>query len=253
MRVYQCEDSLEGIFTAIYNAYEDKSNRQDTMISLTEELYLFGEYVPVAVDVVKAVKVMNTLRRRFGEDDYMKVCLALASQDEQKAQAIYQAVALGLSSGCGQGHLLDNLANDYVNKVFFLSRAANNELCHLRGFIRFAELENGILYSAIGPKNNILTFLMPHFADRMPSENFMIYDEGRDLFGVHPAGKDWYLLQDEEIRLQPEQLQYSEEELQYRELFRHFCHKIAIKERKNLELQRNLLPLRFREYMIEFR
>lgn len=253
MRVYQCEDSLEGIFTAIYNAYEDKSNRQDTMISLTEELYLFGEYVPVTVDVTKAVKVMNTLRRRFGEEDYMKVCLALASQDEQKAQAIYQTIALGLSSGCGQGHLLDNLANDHVNKVFFLSRAANNELCHLRGFIRFAELENGILYSSIGPKNNILTFLMPHFADRMPSENFMIYDEGRNLFGVHPAKKDWYLLQDAEVRLQPEMLQYSEEELQYRELFRHFCHKIAIKERKNLELQRNLLPLRFREYMIEFR
>jgi probable DNA metabolism protein len=252
MRVYQCEDSLEGIFTAIYNTYEDKSSRQDTRISLTEELYLFGEYVPVTVDVTKAVKVMNTLHRRFGEEDYMKVCLALASQDEQKAQAIYQTIALGLSSRCGQGHLLDNLANDYVNKVFFLSRAANNELCHLRGFIRFAELENGILYSSIGPKNNILTFLMPHFADRMPGENFMIYDEGRNLFGVHPARKDWYLLQDEEIRLQPETLQYSEEEMQYRELFRHFCHKIAIKERKNLELQRNMLPLRFREYMIEF-
>ena len=201
MRVYQCEDSLEGIFTAIYNAYEDKSSRQDTMISLTEELYLFGEYVPVTVDVTKAVKVMNTLHRRFGEEDYMKVCLALASRDEQKAQAIYQTVAQGLSSCCGQGHLLDNLADDYVNKVFFLSRAANNELCHLRGFIRFSELENGILYSSIGPKNNILTFLMPHFADRMPRENFMIYDEGRDLFGVHPAGKEWYLLQDEEIRL----------------------------------------------------
>ena len=80
----------------------------------------------------------------------------------------------------------------------------------------------------------------------------MIYDEGRGLFGVHPAGKDWYLLQDKELRMQQEQLQYSEEEMQYRELFRHFCHKIAIKERKNLELQRNLLPLRFREYMIEF-
>ena len=51
MRVYQCEDALEGIFTAIYNTYEDKSSRQDTMISLTEELYLFGEYVPVTVDV----------------------------------------------------------------------------------------------------------------------------------------------------------------------------------------------------------
>ena len=37
---------------------------------------------------------------------------------------------------------------------------------------------------------------------------------------LYPAKKDWYLLQDAEIRLQQETLQYSEEELQYRELFR---------------------------------
>ena len=46
--------------------------------------------------------------------------------------------------------------------------------------------------------------------------------------------------------------QISEKEEKYRELFKHFCHKIAIKERKNLELQRNHLPLRYREYMTEF-
>ena len=38
----------------------------------------------------------------------------------------------------------------------------------------------------------------------------------------------------------------------YAELFRHFCKRITIKERKNLELQRNMLPLYFREYMTEF-
>lgn len=252
MRVYQCEDSLEGIFTAIYNTYEDKCDRKDTMISLTEELFLFAEYVPVTVDLCKAVKVMNTLQRRFGEEDYMRVCMALASPETDKAQALYQTIALGLKGNIRQGHLLDNLADDHVNRVFYLSRAVNNEFRHLQGFIRFSELENGILYTAIGPKNNVLTFLMPHFADRFPVENFMIYDEGRNLFGIHPAGKDWYLLQDAQGSSVSDKLRYSEEELQYRELFRHFCTRIAIKERKNLELQRNLLPLRFREYMIEF-
>lgn len=252
MRIYQCEDSLEGIFTAIYNTYEDKCDRMDTVISLTDELYLFAEYVPVISDNTKAIKVMNTLRRKFGEEDYMKICMALASPDTEKAQALYRTIAAGLATNCPAGHLLDNLADDYINRVFFLSRAANNEFLHLRGFIRFAELDNGIMYAAIGPKNNVLTFLMPHFADRFPMENFMIYDEGRRLFGIHPAGKNWYLMQNSEIEMREENLQYSDGELEYRELFRHFCRTIAIKERKNLELQRNMLPLRFREYMIEF-
>lgn len=252
MIVYQCEDSLEGIFTAIYNAYEDRNKPEDTRISLTEELLLFAEYVPVKADKSKTLKVISTLKRRFGEEDFQKLCFALASPDEEKAQAIYRTVAAGLSTGCGRGQLLDNLADTNVHKVFSLSRAANNEFLHLRGFVRFQELENGVLYTRIGPKNNVLTFLMPHFADRFPMENFMLYDAGRNLFGIHPAGKQWYLMQDTNYDYREENLRMSEGELAYQELFRYFCHKIAIKERKNLELQRNMLPLRFQEYMVEF-
>ena len=252
MVVYQCEDSLEGIFTAIYNAYEDKNKPEDTRISLTEELLLFAKYVPVTVDKGKVLKVMNTLKRRFGEEDYRSICLALASPDEEKAQAIYQTIAAGLATNHGPGHLLDNLADDSVHRVFSLYRAANNEFMHLRGFVRFQELENGILYSKIGPKNNVLTFLMPHFADRFPTENFVLYDAGRNLFGIHPAKEQWYLMQDSHYDIREEKFRESRGEQVYQELFRYFCHKIAIKERKNLELQRNMLPLRFQEYMVEF-
>ena len=91
---------------------------------------------------------------------------------------------------------------------------------------------------------------MPHFSDRLPMENFVIYDEKRSLFGIHPAGRQWYLLcGDEEIK---PLLNLSEEEKKYQAFFKHFCETIAIRERRNLKLQRNMLPLRFREYMIEF-
>ncbi|MBE5884091.1 MAG: DNA metabolism protein [Lachnospiraceae bacterium] len=253
MNVYQCEDSLEGIFTAIYNIYEDKSRPEDTRIDLTGELLLFARYVSVATDKGKALKVMNTLRRRFGEEDYMKICFALASTDEDKAQVIYKTVAAGLAVNCGIGHLCDNLADDSVHKLFSLFRNANNEFLHLRGFVRFQELDNGVLYSRITPKNNVLTFLMPHFADRFPMENFLLYDAGRNLFGIHPAGEEWYLMQDEHYFMNEKKLRMSERESTYQELFRYFCHRIAIKERRNTELQRNMLPLRFREDMVEFR
>lgn len=252
MRVYQCEDSLEGIFTAIYNTYEDKCDRNDTRISLTEELFLFAEYIPVEVDEGKALKVINTLRRRFGEEDYMHICMALSANEPERAQAVYRTIAAGLAGNCRPGHLLDNLADDSVHMVFSLARGANNEFLHLRGFTRFSELESGVLFSGIRPRNNILTFLMPHFSDRFPMENFMLYDGGRQLFGIHPAGKEWYLIRDNGIELQDDQLRVSDSEREYQKLFKYFCHKIAIEERENTELQRNMLPLRFRKYMGEF-
>lgn len=281
MTVYRCEDSLEGIFTAIYLAYEEKRNHEETCLSLNDEPMLFAEDVPVLPDWEKTRKVMNTLNRRFGEADYLSLCMALASEDEEKAQAVYRTVVDGLKRNVSAGHLFDNLADDSVNKAFALARNTVREIDHLKGFARFQELENGVLYSRIGPKNNILTFLMPHFADRLPLENFVMYDDRRNLFGIHPAGKQWVMFCGED-RGTPEdrdsgdrgfgardsgvkgaeindpkdkflKLRFSEAELQYQELFRDFCRAITIEGRRNVQLQRNMLPLRFREYMIEFK
>ena len=250
MKIYHCEDSLEGIFTAIYNTYEDHSPVRDTMVTTIEENLLFSESVEVVPDPEKTIKVIRTLKRRFGESDYETLCLALASPKPEKAQAVYRTIAKGLAEKCAAGHLMDALADTYVNQTFGLARAAGNEYHHLKGFVRFEELENTILYSKIAPKNNILTFLMVHFADRFPMEDFLLFDAGRYLFGVHPAGRPWYTLQGKDTW---ERVQSKTAELHYRELFRSFCHTIAIKERENRELQRNMLPLRFQEYMVEFR
>ncbi len=255
MKVYQCEDSLEGVFTAIYNAYEDKSAPDDTYISLNEELLLFAEYAKVLPDRGKTEKVIRTLKKCFGEKDYMHLCYALSSPDALKAQAVYRTVARGLSAKARPGHLFDNLADDDVHKAFSLGRGAGGEEHHLRGFVRFEELENGILYSGIAPKNNVLTFLMVHFADRLPLEDFVLCDEKRGIFGIHPKGREWYLMQGENApgKSPLREIPLSAGEEEYRELFRHFCTKIAIRERRNTALQQGMLPLRFREYMVEFR
>ena len=112
-------------------------------------------------------------------------------------------------------------------------------------------MENGILFSEINPKNQVLPFMMPHFADRFPNENFVIRDRRRNLYGIHQAGKEWFLA---EIENGPgkTQLRQSAEERRIQELFRYFCHKIMIEERENRKLQRQMLPLRFRHDMTEF-
>lgn len=249
MIVYRCDDSLESIFTAIYLSYEENRNAEDTYLALDDNPMLFAEDIRVQPEPSRAVKVMRTLERRFGEEDYLRICTALASTDTGKAQAVYRTVVKGLDGRCARGHLFDDLTDGYVMQAFELARRAGREIGHYREFLRFQELENGILYAKIGPKCNVLTFLMPHFADRLPIENFVIYDNTRNLFGIHPAKRQWYLLSGEEE--EPE-LRLSETETQYQELFRHFCRTISIRERENPKLQRNMLPLRFREYMIEF-
>lgn len=257
MYIYRCEDTLESIFTAIYNVYEDKHSGDEVLLALDDEPRLFAVSIEVVADDIKVEKVVRTIRRQFGEANYRSLCLALTSPDMEKAQAVFKTVAGGLATKCGGGHLFDNLADDSVNKAFKLARNADREYCHLRGFSRFEELEGGLMYSRIEPRNNVLTFLMPHFADRFPEENFVIHDVGRNLFGIHRADtmesndSEWHLFQGEDFI--PENVQLSSTEIKYQELFKVFCRRIGIDSRKNIALQRNMLPLHFREFMTEFR
>ena len=163
---------------------------------------------------------------------------------------MYRTVVEGLS-GRVKGRLMDHLGNPYVARTFELSRAAGNESHHLLGFLRFSETADGLLFAQIGPKNNVLAHMMPHFADRFPGENFVILDENRRLYGVHPAHKEWFLALSQDGP-EKKDLEFSDTELQMQELFRFFCRKIMIKERENRTLQRQMLPYRFQEYMVEF-
>ena len=251
-QILVCEDTQEGIFTGIYEAYERKCDPAHTVIQAGEdgELCLFSDYRKVVPDMEKAEKVARTLRRRFGEECFEQLCLALSSWQPDKGQAVYRTVVEGLS-GRVKGRLMEHLGNPYVARAFELSRAAGNESHHLLGFLRFSETSDGLLFAQIGPKNNVLAHMMPHFADRFPGENFVILDENRRIYGVHPAHKEWFLAHSQDGPGKKD-LEFTDTELQMQELFRFFCRKIMIKERENRTLQRQMLPYRFQEYMVEF-
>lgn len=247
-----CEDSLEGIFTGIYEAYALREPHEQLHIQIGEEenLRLFAVYIPVKADSAKAVKVSNTIYRELGEETYLAICHAIAGTDTDKGEAVYKTIVIGLGMR-NKRQVMGNLANPYVHRVFELNRNSSNEIHRWKEFLRFQELENGIMFAKIGPKCDVVTFIMPHFADRLPLIDFIIYDETRGIFGVHPASKQWYLVTDKELDLESLE-KYSKEEEDYQELFYYFCHKIAIKERMNLKLQMNMLPLWYQEYMVEF-
>lgn len=247
-----CEDSLEGIFTAIYDAYALREGHEHIHVQVGEEdnYRLFASYLYSRADLSKTDKVIRTLRNRLGEEVYLTLCRAAASCYPDKGEAVYRTVVEGITGGSGR-RTMDNLRNPYVARTFELSRRTANEAHHEIEFLRFQELEQGILYAKIGPENDVVSFIMPHFADRLSPEHFMIHDERRGLFGVHPAGEAWYLVSgvDESIR---EKLKYSGDELRYQELFTLFHNTIAIRERNNSRLQQQMLPLCFRDYMVEF-
>lgn len=251
--VLVCEDSQESIFTAIYQTYEWKLDRERVYLQIGEEgnLRLFAKYIKVEKDERKAAKVASTIIRKMGEDVYWDVCCVLASEDAEKAQAVFKTIVTAIDKKQYR-NVMSNVKDPFIQKAFELARATGREAHHLYGFLRFQELENGVLYAKTGPKNNVVTLLIPHFQNRYPLENFIIHDDIRQIFVIHPAGKESIVLTGNEV-MDFHLPESSEDEKYFQSLFVEFCHTIAIKERKNLALQQNMLPLRFQEYMVEFK
>ena len=116
---------------------------------------LFSTYEYVKPKEEKAEKVMRTLKKKFSEEDYRTICYALSSPDERKADAVFHTIVWGLK-GQYRHSILEHLSNDNVRITMELARNAGNEYRHLRGFTRFTELQGGVLYGVISPKNAIL-------------------------------------------------------------------------------------------------
>lgn len=249
-----CDSTPEGIFTAVYNAYEKKLNPNATKVCIGEvdNYELFAEYMDVETDLEKAHKVNRTIEKQFDNISYSCIWYALYSQEKEKGNAVYHTIVRGISKTY-KGVLVNYLQDPYILAVTKMRQNVWNEAHHYMGFVRFQELKNKILYSEIEPKNHVLPIIAEHFADRFPKENFMIKDKKRNLYIVHEAGKGIVFHQEEQAGIEVNADMYSEEELEIQNLFRIFHETIAIPERTNLALQRQLLPLRFRENMIEWK
>lgn len=251
--IYRCEDSAEGIFTGIYDAWASVHRHEENRIEVCgkewEEQLLFAEYTEVIPDAEKSEKVQRSVRLRISEEAYEMVMKAVLSQDPEKGEVIYRFLIYAYREGA---RACRSYGNPWVMRLFEAVRNYDNESHHLKGFLRFDMQENGLLMARYAPKNNVLGDLMEHFSDRLNGEDFMIFDEKRRIAGVHRKGRPWFIyrLNDEEYRDVSDA--YVQED-SYAALWRIFHRKIAIAERENPGLQRNNLPLRFRPYMTEFR
>lgn len=251
-KIFMCENSIEGIFTGVYNAWESKYPKEHIKLSNDNEsnYELFSEYINVVTDFEKANKVARTIEQRFGDIAYTSIYQTACSAGDDKADVIFRTINLGLNSK-NPRRLMENLKDRNVCRVFELSRAVMNESHHLLGFVRFRELYNGVLCSIIEPKNNVTALIAPHFADRLPNENWMIYDKSRKVAAVHERGAHWGIIKSDKLSLSMLE-QISDEEKEFEGLWKGFCKSISVKERENLNLQRQNLPLRFQKDMVEF-
>lgn len=139
---------------------------------------------------------------------------------------------------------------DCVSKVLKISNYVMHECHKMKGFLRFKELENKILYAEMEPTNDILFLVSCHFSKRLKNEYWIIKDNKRRILSIYDKS-NFLIVSEDEFQLNTTKI--SDVETNIQSLWKTFYKTIGIAERKNDRCRRNFMPKKYWKYIIEVR
>lgn len=237
------DGSFDGLLTVVFARYYDKLTPDEIVVRDVYQQRLDAEYIMIRSDAEKAKRVFDALLKTAPEAAE-NVFYAFSSPSESRYINIFKYILLAFSK---KNSVDRYLKLDYVRSVLQMRSYAGKETHKLHGFVRFAQTRAGVLYSEIAPVNDVLYFVALHFTERLISEAWIIHDVTRKKAAIYDA-KELVLV--DTGGYSNVDLAHGEE--QFQALFIEFLASIAIKDRTNPKLQRQLLPNRYRPYMAEF-
>ena len=224
--VAYCHDgSLEGLLSAVFEAYARREDPQDVARADVLQPRLGQTVRVIETNEEHAVRVRRGIRRACGDAAYDAVKHASLSDHPDAGTIVYRFIRYAMAqsrphdcSGCkrrgscggacgkfactgkARRSVLGDLAHPAVEPLHRLARSVMNERHRMLQFLRFEHLENGVWFARCNPAASVIPLLMDWFSGRFNTQPFIIFDEAHNIAGVY-EGRDWYLVQTENVDL----------------------------------------------------
>ncbi len=134
-----------------------------------------------------------------------------------------------------------------INDALKASGYVRRENHKFKGFLRFKKLKREVWYAEFAPTNNILPILVNHFKKRFKNEYWLIKDVKRNIVAFYDK-REVYLRDANMLNIN---LEIAQDEQKFQELWQTFFKTIGIKERQNKNLQRQMMPKKYWQYIEE--
>ena len=242
MLVYCYDGTFEGLLTAIFEAYDRHEHPERICEMQGMQMGLMDEQTIIETDTEKAGRVQAGIINKMGQSGYETVYTAYLTPHPERSTVIYQYVRMGLKLGAA---LEERFDDPLVMKMVHYNRQVGGECQLLKGFVRFRAVDD-VYYALIGPTNDVLEMLAPHFASRFHTQQWVMQDEKRNK-AVFSSNGQWAVVLDPDIVPPP----IGEEEGHYRALWRAFHQTLSNETRYNPKHQMHMMPKKFWKYMVE--
>jgi probable DNA metabolism protein len=240
------DGSLEGLIVLAHRAYSETASPDAVANALASEGELFAllgpqPLEPATADLARAQNAGAQLRAFSSE--LFDMVIRIWMSEESLELPLFRVCA---QAGRHGAEALADHGNPDLRALSQASRRVCREIERLKGFARFSPGAGGMLVAALEPDHNVACSLMPHFARRFGGEDFAIVDLRRRLSFARRGGAIESAAGEEALALVPGAA--TDEDLQ---LWRRYFKATENPSRKNLELQRRLMPRRYWRFLPE--
>lgn len=242
--VYTYDGSFDGLMSAVCRSFAEREIPKNISPEENIQQSLDSVYFHIDTDCFASIKLQKTIREKSSYKSMQKIFFCYLSNAEYKEMKILTYIHRCFKY---RKSVNSHLNDKYVAAVLDASLFVVNEAHLLKGFIRFSELDGGIMYAEISPKNRVLPCLILHFTSRFPNAAFMINDLTHSECLVY-NGRECTI---NDTRSLSPSLNYTDSELEHRRLWREFYNTVEIKERHNEKCRMTNMPKRYWEHLTE--
>ena len=247
------DGSFDGFLTAAERALPEKDARVVPLGAQAADL--FADSSSVATDDDAAARMRRRIGSAAGADDLDTLLLVHSSASPDRHRLLLCYLRLTLRAGRS---VAAEVGCPDVLAVRKIRDRVSLEMAHFLGFVRFRRVVGRLYYAPITPDADITGLIGPHFAERFPDQALILHDTGRAIAfwadgggrGGFPGGSRGII----DMRSVPAHLARQlavDCDPGIEEMWRAYFARIANPERRNLRLQRRLMPARYWGTLVE--
>jgi len=252
MIIFVYDNTLEGILTAVFDAYSRKTF-PDLLLGEDEVLPLFyDEVYTVITDEKKANRVWKGLEKKLSKVGLSCITVSWLSELPEIGLLLFRYICKNLDA---PKSIEMNFGDPDVLELSKIWKKVGHEKHRIQQFLRFQKAADGTFFAAMEPMFNALPLAIPFLTDRFADQKWLVYDLKRE-YGYYYDLKEVVEVRFEKKEehhlsgLLSEDIMDKDEKL-FQQLWKQYFNSIAIKERINPKLQRQHMPKRFWKYLTE--
>ena len=259
MTYYSFDNTLDGLLTAVFEAFE-LHDQPEMLLAEGDPVPLFCDDLhQVPTDEEKARRVWKGLEKRLPKNVVKMLAVSFLSEMHELNNSLFQYICKVFQQPEGGESIERNFTDPDVLAVTNIARKVMHEQLRMKQFIRFQKAKDGTYLAVISPDHNVLPLITDHFADRFNDQPWLIYDAKRHYGYYYDGTADpvRVTFEDESSvtfnlangQLNDEVLSDDDQLLQ--EMWRTYFKAICIKERMNPRKQLQDMPRRYWRYLTE--